>query len=92
MRRYDIKGKSYIGTPMKYYFMDLRLRNVKINFRQMEVIHSMENVIFNELRMRGFSVDVRKLSVTEQGKDGRLTKKQLEVDFICNKGSKKYYT
>ncbi len=91
MRRYDIKGKSYIGTPMKYYFMDLGLRNVRINFRQMEVIHSMENVIFNELRMRGFSVDVGKLSVTEQGKDGRLTKKQLEVDFICNKGSKKYY-
>ena len=55
--RYDIKGKSYIGTLLKYYFMDLGLRNARINFRQMEVIHSMENVIFNELRMRGFGVD-----------------------------------
>ncbi len=90
-RRYDIKGKSYIGTPMKYYFMDMGLRNVRINFRQMEVTHSMENVIYNELRMRGYSVDVGNLSIVEQGKDGKSVKKQLEVDFICNKGSKKYY-
>ena len=86
-----IKGKSYIGTPMKYYFMDMGLRNARINFRQMEVTHSMENVIYNELRMRGFSVDVGNLKILEQGKAGKPVKKQLEVDFICNKGSKKYY-
>ena len=90
-RRYDIKGKSYIGTPLKYYFMDMGLRNARINFRQMEVTHLMENVIYNELRMRGYSVDVGNLKLVEQGKDGKLVKKQLEVDFICNKGSKKYY-
>ncbi len=90
-RRYDIKGKSYIGTPMKYYFMDMGLRNSRINFRQMEVTHSMENVIYNELRMRGFSVDVGNLCIVEKEKDGKHAKKQLEVDFICNKGSRKYY-
>ena len=89
--RYDIKGKSYIGTPIKYYFMDMGLRNSRINYRQMEVTHSMENVIYNELRMRGFSVDVGNLTIVENGKDGKPVKKQLEVDFICNKGSKKYY-
>lgn len=91
VNRYDIKGKSYIGTPMKYYFMDLGLRNARINYRQMEVTHSMENVIYNELRMRGFRVDVGNLNIVEKGKDGKPVKKQLEVDFICNKGSKKYY-
>lgn len=90
-RRYDIKVKSYIGTPLKYYFMDMGLRNARINFRQMEVTHLMENVIYNELRMRGYSVDVGNLKFAQQGKDGKLVKKQLEVDFICNKGSKKYY-
>ena len=90
-RRYDIKGKSYIGTPLKYYFMDMGLRNARINFRQMEVTHLMENVIYNELRMRGYSVDVGNLKFAQQGKDGKLVKKQLEVDFICKKGSKKYY-
>lgn len=89
--RYDIKGKSNISTPMKYYFTDLGLRNARINFRQMDVTHSMENVIYNELRMRGYSVDVGNLNIVEQGKDGSPVKKQLEVDFICNKGSKKYY-
>lgn len=89
--RYDIKGKSYIGTPVKYYFMDMGLRNSRINYRQMEVTHSMENVIYNELRMRGFSVDVGNLTIVENSKDGKTIKKQLEVDFICNKGSKKYY-
>lgn len=91
VNRYDIKGKSYIGTPMKYYFMDMGLRNSRINFRQMEVTHSMENVIYNELRMRGFRVDVGNLFIVEPGKDSKTVKKQLEVDFICNKGSKKYY-
>lgn len=90
-RCYDIKGKSYIGTPMKYYFMDMGLRNARINFRQLEVTHSMENVIYNELRMRGYSVDVGNLQIFEKGKAGKQVKKQLEVDFICNKGSKKYY-
>ena len=89
--RYDIKGKSYIGTPLKYYFMDMGLRNSRIHYRQLEVTHSMENVIYNELRMRGFHVDVGNLTVVEKGKDAKPVKKQLEVDFICNKGSKKYY-
>lgn len=89
--RYDIKGKSYIGTPLKYYFMDMGLRNSRINYRQMEVTHSMENVIYNELRMRGFRVDVGNLTIVEKGKEDKLVKKQLEVDFVCNKGSKKYY-
>lgn len=89
--RYDIKGKSYIGTPLKYYFMDMGLRNSRIKYRQMEVTHSMENVIYNELRMRGFSVDVGNLTIVEKDKEGKPVKKQLEVDFICNKGSKKYY-
>ena len=89
--RYDIKGRSYIGTPLKYYFMDMGLRNSRIHFRQMEVTHSMENVIYNELRMRGFSVDVGNLTIVECGKEGKPVKKQLGVDFICSKGSKKYY-
>ena len=89
--RYDIKGKSYIGTPLKYYFMDMGLRNSRIKYRQIEVTHSMENVIYNELRMRGFSVDVGNLTIVENGKEGKPVKKHLEVDFICNKGSKKYY-
>ncbi len=90
-KRYDIKGKSYIGTPLKYYFMDMGLRNARISFRQMEVTHSMENVIYNELRMRGYSVDVGNLAIVENGKAVKVVKKQLEVDFICRKGSKKYY-
>lgn len=90
-KRFDIKGKSYIGTPLKYYFMDMGLRNVRINFRQMEVTHSMENVIYNELKMRGYSVDVGNLTVIEKNKNAKVVKKQLEVDFICSKGSKKYY-
>jgi len=91
VKRFDIKGKSYIGTPMKYYFMDMGLRNARLNFRQMEVTHSMENVIYNELRKRSFNVDVGNLMVVESGKNGKAVKKQLEVDFICNKGSKRYY-
>ncbi len=90
-KRYDIKGKSYIGTPLKYYYTDMGLRNARINFRQIEVTHSMENVIYNELRMRGFHVDVGNLTIIESGKDKKAVKKQLEVDFICSKGSKKYY-
>lgn len=84
--RYDIKGKSYIDTPLKYYFSDLGLRNARINFRQFEYTHSMENVIYNELRLRGFLVDVGVVNTKEQG-----VRKQLEVDFVCNLGSKRYY-
>lgn len=90
-KRFDIKGKSYIGTPMKYYFMDIGLRNIRINFRQTEVTHTMENVIYNELRKRGYGVDVGNITTVESDTNGKSVKKQLEVDFICRKGSKKYY-
>ena len=89
--RYDIKGKSYIGTPMKYYFSDLGLRNARINFRQFEQTHSMENVIYNELRMRGYNVDVGVVSVAERNEERKVIRKQLEVDFVCNLGSSRYY-
>lgn len=71
--------------------MDMGIRNARINFRQFEVTHSMENIIYNELRIRNYSVDVGNLTIVETGKEGKAVKKQLEVDFICNKGSKKYY-
>ena len=90
-QRYDIKGKAYIETPKKYYFSDLGLRNARINFRQFEQTHSMENVIYNELRMRGYSVDVGVIPIAEKDKDGKVTRKQLEVDFVCNRGSVRYY-
>lgn len=89
--RYDIKGKSYIETPLKYYFSDLGLRNVRINFRQMEPTHSMENVIYNELRMRGYKVDVGVVPVVEVDEHGKQQRKQLEIDFVCNRGSSRYY-
>lgn len=89
--RYDIKGKAYIATPQKYYFSDLGLRNARINFRQFEQTHAMENVIYNELRMRGYSVDVGVVPVAEKNKEGKVIRKQLEVDFICNLGSARYY-
>ena len=88
---YDIKGKSYIETPKKYYFSDLGLRNARINFRQFEQTHSMENVIYNELRMRGCSVDVGVVPIAEKDRNGKVTRKQLEVDFVCNLGSSRYY-
>ncbi len=90
-RRYDIKGKTYIETPRKYYFSDLGLRNARINFRQFEQTHSMENVIYNELRMRGYRVDVGIVPIAEKDKNGKVTRKQLEVDFVCNLGSLRYY-
>ena len=89
--RYDIKGKSYIGTPLKYYFMDMGLRNSRIHYRQLEVTHSMENVIYNELRMRGYSVDVGVIPIAERNQEGKVVRKQLEVDFVCNLGSSRYY-
>ncbi len=90
-QRYDIKGKAYIETPRKYYFSDLGLRNARINFRQLEQTHSMENVIYNELRMRGYSVDVGVVPIAERTQDGKAARKQLEVDFVCNLGSSRYY-
>ena len=90
-QRYDIKGKAYIETPKKYYFSDLGLRNARINFRQFEQTHSMENVIYNELRMRGYSVDVGVVTIAEKDQEGKVTRKQLEVDFVCNLGSSRYY-
>ena len=89
--RYDIKGRSYIETPKKYYFSDLGLRNARINFRQFEQTHSMENVIYNELRMRGYSVDVGVVTIAVKDKNGKVARKQLEVDFVCNLGSARYY-
>lgn len=90
-KRYDVKGKAYIETPQKYYFTDLGLRNARINFRQIEMPHSMENVVYNELRLRGFQVDVGTVIVSERNTLGVPTRKQLEVDFVANKGSKRYY-
>ena len=89
--RYDVKGKTYIETPKKTYFSDMGLRNVRINFRQMEPTHMMENVIYNELRMRGYKVDVGVVPVVESHNDGSQHRKQLEIDFVCNKGSSRYY-
>ncbi len=90
-QRYDIKGKAYIETPKKYYFSDPGLRNARINFRQFEQTHSMENVIYNELRMRGYRVDVGVVPIMEKDKNGKGIRKQLEVDFVCNRGSLRYY-
>lgn len=89
--RYDIKGKKYIDTPVKYYFTDIGLRNARLNFRQLEETHTMENIIFNELKIRGFNVDVGVVAVNGNDKDGSSTRRQLEIDFVCNKGSKRYY-
>ena len=89
--RYDIKGKAYIETPRKFYFSDLGLRNSRIGFRQLEEPHSMENVIYNELCMRGYNVDVGVVPIAERDRDGKVVRKQLEVDFVCNLGSSRYY-
>ena len=89
--RYDVKGKKYIDTPVKYYFTDMGLRNVRLNFRQIEETHSMENIIFNELKMRGFNVDVGVIVQYDTNEKGNSIRKQLEIDFVCNQGSKRYY-
>ena len=89
--RYDVKGRKYIGTPLKYYFEDIGLRNAKLEFRQIEETHLMENIVYNELRARGFVVDVGMVETKEKNKSGNFEKKRLEVDFIANKGSLKYY-
>lgn len=89
--RYDVKGRKYIGTPMKYYFSDLGLRNALLNFRQVERTHLMENAIYNELRRQGFNVDVGVVVANGKSENGTSYRKQLEVDFVCNKGSRRCY-
>ena len=89
--RYDIKGKRYIETPLKYYFTDVGLRNARLNFRQQEENHIMENVIFNELMAREFDVDVGVVEYNRTDENGKKIRIQLEIDFVANKGSKRYY-
>ena len=89
--RYDVKGRKYIGTPMKYYFADLGLRNALLNFRQVEKTHLIENAIYSELRRQGFNVDVGVVTVNGKDENGSSYRKQLEVDFVCNKGSRRCY-
>ncbi|HOD94011.1 MAG TPA: ATP-binding protein [Clostridia bacterium] len=90
-RRYDVKGKRYISTPAKYYFCDIGLRNAIIDFRQIEPTHIMENMIYNELIARGFQVDVGVVEINTQNEKGHGVRKQLEVDFVANKGYNRYY-
>ena len=89
--RYDIKGRKYIGANLKYYFTDLGLRNARLNFRQQEPTHIMENIVYNELLIRGYNVDVGIVDVFGRDKEGKRTRKQLEVDFVVNQGSQRYY-
>ncbi len=89
--RYDIKGKKYINSPAKYYFEDIGLRNARLNFRQTEENHIMENIIYNELRIRGYRVDIGVVEVFGKNSENKTTKKQYEVDFVATKGSEKYY-
>lgn len=89
--RYDIKGKRYIESPAKYYFVDLGLRNARLQFRQTEETHLMENLIYNELRIRGLSVDVGSVTRTERNENGNSVRRQTEVDFVCNQGYKRWY-
>ncbi len=90
-KRYDIKGKKYISTPYKYYFSDLGLRNARLNFSQNDHGHLMENAIYNELRIRGFNVDVGVVTTRNKNANGEFVRSNLEVDFVCNKGNKRYY-
>ena len=89
--RYDIKGRKYINSPFKYYFSDIGLRNARINFRQQEQPHIMENIIYNELVMRGFNVDVGIIEHVVRDETGKRQTKHLEVDFVCNNGNRRYY-
>ena len=90
VNRYDVKGKKYINTPYKIYFEDVGLRNARLDFRQIENTHIMENIIYNELRYRGYNVDVGVVEARET-KDGKTQRKQLEIDFVANQGNKRYY-
>ena len=89
--RYNVKGRKYIGSPLKYYFEDVGLRNARLGFRQVEETHLMENVIYNELRSRGYSVDVGVVEKRTTDETGKSVRKQLEIDFVANLGSKRYY-
>ena len=89
--RYDIKGRKYIGANLKYYFTDLGLRNARLNFRQQEPTHMMENVVYNELLIRGYNVDVGVVEIFDKDKEGKRVRKQLEVDFVVNRGNQRYY-
>ena len=89
-KRYDVKGRKYINTPLKYYFEDMGLRNSRLNFRQLEEPHLMENIIYNELRLRGYNIDVGVVETNEKS-DDKYIRKQLEIDFIASLGSRKYY-
>lgn len=89
--RYDIKGKKYIETPLKYYFSDIGLRNARLNFRQLEETHTMENIIFNELKKRDYNVDVGVVQISEKNSEGSCSRIQYEIDFVVNQGYKRYY-
>lgn len=89
--RYDVKGRKYIDTPLKYYFSDIGLRNARLGFRQQEESHIMENVIYNELIIRGYNVDVGVVTVSEKNENNNYVRKQTEVDFVCNLGFERYY-
>ena len=91
VKRYDVKGRKYIGTPYKIYFEDIGLRNARLNFRQVEGTHIMENIIYNELRYRGYSVDVGVVETREKNAEGKAARVAREIDFIATLGSKKYY-
>lgn len=90
-QRYNVKGRKYIGTPLKYYFEDIGLRNARLGFRQVEETHLMENIIYNELRYRGYSVDVGVVEKREMSENGKQIRKALEIDFLANLGSQRYY-
>lgn len=90
-QRFDVKGRKYIGSPFKYYFTDVGLRNAQLNFRQQEENHIMENIIFNELLARGMQVDVGVVERMERNAEGKSARTRLEVDFVCNQGSRRYY-
>ena len=89
--RYDLKGKKYIDTPLKYYFTDIGLRNARLGFRQQEESHIMENIIYNELIIRGYNVDVGVITISEKNENNNYVRKQIEVDFVCNLGYERYY-
>ena len=89
--RYDVKGRKYIGTPAKYYYTDLGLRNARLGFRQLEETHIMENILYNDLIRRGMNVDVGMVEYNTKDADGKKIRKQLEVDFVVNKGDKRFY-
>lgn len=90
-KRYDIKGKKYIGSPYKFYFTDVGLRNARLNFRQQEQTHILENIIYNELLVRGFNVDVGVVEYRKRDGNGKIVETRAEVDFVCNKGNRRYY-